>query len=342
MTIRIIFFNLPGGQNNTKQHAYMKKSEAGQLNMPYVSQSAKMMGSEYLVLAMAVAQILATLGFPTSPISSQLGNSNLPPLFENAAAASAMAVPGMDSMMLGGSNLGAVAFEQNLGRMGNQMSRNVLQAPLVDPLYLQYLKTAEYAASQVAAFNEPSVDVNYMGNSYIDLLQKAYLGSLLSPQKSQYGVALGGKNSSSSPHGYYGNPAFGIGLSYPGSPMANPVLPNSPMGPGSPMGHGEFNMRYPGGMRNLAGGVMGPYMENSFASSLLEEFKSNKTKCFELSDIAGHVVEFSADQYGSRFIQQKLETATTEEKNMVFSGNFSSGSYFDDGRVWKLCNSEVF
>jgi len=25
----------------------------------------------------------------------------------------------------------------------------------------------------------------------------------------------------------------------------------------------------------------------------------------------------SADQYGSRFIQQKLETATTEEKNMV-------------------------
>ena len=26
----------------------------------------------------------------------------------------------------------------------------------------------------------------------------------------------------------------------------------------------------------------------------------------------------SADQYGSRFIQQKLETATTEEKNMVF------------------------
>ena len=26
----------------------------------------------------------------------------------------------------------------------------------------------------------------------------------------------------------------------------------------------------------------------------------------------------SADQYGSRFIQQKLETATTEEKSMVY------------------------
>lgn len=30
----------------------------------------------------------------------------------------------------------------------------------------------------------------------------------------------------------------------------------------------------------------------------------------------------SADQYGSRFIQQKLETATMEEKNMVFEEIF--------------------
>lgn len=30
----------------------------------------------------------------------------------------------------------------------------------------------------------------------------------------------------------------------------------------------------------------------------------------------------SADQYGSRFIQQKLETATTEEKTMVYEEIF--------------------
>lgn len=30
------------------------------------------------------------------------------------------------------------------------------------------------------------------------------------------------------------------------------------------------------------------------------------------------VLECSADQHGSRFIQQKLETATPEDKNMVF------------------------
>ena len=35
-------------------------------------------------------------------------------------------------------------------------------------------------------------------------------------------------------------------------------------------------------------------------------------------DIFGHIVEFSGDQHGSRFIQQKLEEATDEEKQRVF------------------------
>jgi len=35
-------------------------------------------------------------------------------------------------------------------------------------------------------------------------------------------------------------------------------------------------------------------------------------------DIFGCLVEFSGDQHGSRFIQQKLEMATEEEKQKVF------------------------
>jgi pumilio RNA-binding family len=181
------------------------------------------------------------------------------------------------------------------------MAGSAVQAPFVDPMYLQYLRSSEYAA-QFAALNDPSMDRNYLGNSYMNLLelQKAYLGSLLSPQKSQYGLPLGSKSGGSNHHGYYGNPAFGVGMSYPGSPMAGSVIPNSPVGPGSPIRHNELNMRFPSGMRNLAGGIMGPWhldaagmnMDESFASSLLEEFKSNKTKCFELSEIAGHVVVF--------------------------------------------------
>ncbi|KAK2435937.1 pumilio protein [Trifolium repens] len=262
----------------------------------------------------------------TSLMTNQYGTSNLPPLFENVAAASAMASPGMDSRILGAglASGGSSPDVHSLGRMGNQIAGGALQAPFVDPMYLQYMRTSEYAAAQLAALNDPSVvDRNYLGNSYMNLLelQKAYLGSVLSPQKSQYNVPLGGKSGNSNHHGYYGNQAYGVGLSYPGSPMANS---GSPVGSGSPIRHNDLNnMRFASGMRNLAG-VMGPWhldagnMDESFASSLLEEFKSNKAKCFELAEISGHVVEFSADQYGSRFIQQKLETATTEEKNMVY------------------------
>jgi len=53
-------------------------------------------------------------------------------------------------------------------------------------------------------------------------------------------------------------------------------------------------------------------------STLLEEFRSNKNKKFDLKDIVGHFVEFSGDQHGSRFIQQKLEAATAADKQLVF------------------------
>ncbi|XP_030504152.2 pumilio homolog 2 [Cannabis sativa] len=261
-----------------------------------------------------------------SMMASQLGSGNVPPFYDNGAVASAVQSPVMDSRVLGGGltsgqNLAAAASDShNLGRMGSPMGGGALQSPFVDPMYLQYMRTSEYAAAQLSALNDPSADRSYLGNSYVNLLelQKAYL-SLLSPQKSQYGVPLGGKSGGSNNLGYYGNSAYGVGMSYPGSPV-----PNSPVGPGSPMRHSELNMRYPSGMRNLPGGLMGAWhldggnMDESFASSLLEEFKSNKAKSFELSEISGHVVEFSADQYGSRFIQQKLETATIEEKNMVY------------------------
>jgi hypothetical protein len=43
-------------------------------------------------------------------------------------------------------------------------------------------------------------------------------------------------------------------------------------------------------------------------STLLDEFKNNKSFKFELRDLVGHAAEFAQDQHGSRFIQQKLET----------------------------------
>ncbi|CAH0557972.1 unnamed protein product [Brassicogethes aeneus] len=54
-------------------------------------------------------------------------------------------------------------------------------------------------------------------------------------------------------------------------------------------------------------------------SRLLEDFRNNRYPNLQLRDLANHIVEFSQDQHGSRFIQQKLERATTTEKQMVFN-----------------------
>ncbi|CAH8672294.1 unnamed protein product [Schistosoma bovis] len=59
----------------------------------------------------------------------------------------------------------------------------------------------------------------------------------------------------------------------------------------------------------------------SSRSQLLEDFRNSSARFqhMHLSELRDHMVEFARDQHGSRFIQQKLETATTTEKNSVFN-----------------------
>ncbi|VDP83363.1 unnamed protein product [Echinostoma caproni] len=59
----------------------------------------------------------------------------------------------------------------------------------------------------------------------------------------------------------------------------------------------------------------------SSRSPLLEEFRNSNTRFqhMHLSELRDHMVEFARDQHGSRFIQQKLETATMSEKSAVFA-----------------------
>jgi hypothetical protein len=54
-------------------------------------------------------------------------------------------------------------------------------------------------------------------------------------------------------------------------------------------------------------------------SRLLEDFRNNRFPNLQLRDLTTHMVEFSQDQHGSRFIQQKLERATPAEKQLVFN-----------------------
>lgn len=315
------FFNLQGSVSHAKEHPYLKKTPSGHLNIEGGYEVSKTLLADCQVEKSAAAtsrssyrkgsptaaangggnlaaqyQIMGSPsssfdnyglgGFPLeSMLSGQLGTGNLPPLYENVAAASAIG-----GSLTSRSNIATASESSNLSRMANQMSSGgALQTPFVDPMYLHYLRNPEYA--QLAVLNDASGDRNYLGSSYLNLLemQKPYLGSLVSPQKPMYNVPLGGKTAGSNHHGFYSNQAFGCGVSYPGSPLANPLITGSPMGPGSPMRHNDF-MRG----RNFAGWQFdgGYNMNESFTSSLLEEFKNNKTKCFELSEIAGHVVEF--------------------------------------------------
>lgn len=57
-----------------------------------------------------------------------------------------------------------------------------------------------------------------------------------------------------------------------------------------------------------------------FRSALLEEFRNNSkyNKKYELKDLHYHIVEFCGDQHGSRFIQTKLETANSDDKEQIF------------------------
>ncbi|XP_008789554.1 pumilio homolog 4-like [Phoenix dactylifera] len=221
-----------------------------------------------------------------------------------------------------GAAVAGVAEGPYLNINGNQVGSG-FQLPIMDPLCAQYLQSTSDAAMHSAASLDPSLGRNYLSTSHMDLpkYQKAYLGALLAEQKFQYGMPFLGKSGGLN-NDFYGGQAVSLGMPYPASPLSSSFL--SPLGSGSPVRKNEWLSRAPSLMRSAATGSMGSrnpengVMEENYASSLLEEFKNNKTRSFELSDIVDHVVEFSVDQYGSRFIQQKLETASAEEKNKIF------------------------
>ncbi|GAB2219110.1 hypothetical protein Droror1_Dr00006739 [Drosera rotundifolia] len=110
----------------------------------------------------------------------------------------------------------------------------------------------------------------------------------------------------------------------PSSTLGNPVLcPVSVPGDGFPGERREpvFCLSSGRNSRSYANWPGQRAIENSISPrthSILEELKSGRGRRFELSHIGGHVAELSVDQHGSRFIQQKLEHCSPEEKGSVF------------------------
>lgn len=106
---------------------------------------------------------------------------------------------------------------------------------------------------------------------------------------------------------------------------------------------------YPMGLPSLENNVSPreTLVSDGIQSLKLYEFKNigKNSKRWELSDIFDHIAEFAGDQYGSRFIQTKLETANSDEKERVFReiepnaiplmtdvfGNYVIQKFFDHG-----------
>ncbi|RCK55832.1 mRNA-binding protein PUF3 [Candida viswanathii] len=136
----------------------------------------------------------------------------------------------------------------------------------------------------------------------------------------------------------------------PPPPFAASGAPQSHQGPPTSKGDNgkheggskrKSNHKGKNGNNGNGGGNGGNHI---YRSPLLEEVRANP-KSFNLKDIYGHAVEFTKDQHGSRFIQQKLPDATEEEKETIFNeiweisydlmtdvfGNYVIQKYFEHG-----------
>ncbi|MCO5599905.1 hypothetical protein L7F22_054012 [Adiantum nelumboides] len=105
-----------------------------------------------------------------------------------------------------------------------------------------------------------------------------------------------------------------------------PFMPSSPpmfVRPTPPSSRG-MHSRTPSSMSFGSSFSRMHMSENVARSPLLEEFRTrqNRNKKFELHDVIGAVVEFSSDQHGSRFIQEKLVSASHEDLQLIFDEIF--------------------
>eukprot|EP01018_Ginkgo_biloba_P027317 Gb_23280 [translate_table: standard] len=305
--------------------AYMASGNPYYQNM----QSAALYAPQYGIGGYPVNTTLLT-----PMMSGYPAHGAVPMAFDNAAAALAA---GMNARVAAtaspGGGMGVVDMQQ-VYKFNGQLG-TTLQPNLTDPLYFHYLQRSAEDAYHAAALGDPLVARGYIGGNQMDTLelQKASMIGYATEQKSMFprsgvlGVPIAGKSSSVSP-AYYGSPpSMGLVMQYPSSPLASPVIPGSPGMAASLLARpNERNLHLPSGSNRVSMGAYSGWhsqrgnekLDDMKGFSFLEELKNSKTRRFELSDIAGHVVEFSADQHGSRFIQQKLETTSSEEKALVF------------------------
>lgn len=228
--------------------------------------------------------------------------SAIPLAFENPAS------PSFNSRPAGVSTGGGIAPGidlQHLYKFYGQLGLP-LQPSFPDPLYMPYFQHPSEDAYRVSGqFDLSAVRGGVIGSQdSFDPQKGPPLTSYSADQKSQYprsgapSIQNTRKMGVTGPNSYGSPSSMGVLMQYPTSPLASPVLPGSPMaGTGFP-GRKNENLRFPlFPNRNLGPysgwqGQSGSEKIDDSKHSFLEELKSSKARRFELSDIAGRIVEF--------------------------------------------------
>ncbi|CAI9091142.1 OLC1v1026086C1 [Oldenlandia corymbosa var. corymbosa] len=215
-----------------------------------------------------------------------------------------------------GSHLGTGNLNGLGIRRGGNLGRSNLHPPDVHDTH-NLERSTNHTIHAAAMPRNQSLLRSYVGSSHPDLreLERMYIEALLAQQQQvQFQLPLLSPQSGNSPLGQH---------MYQGNRMTNLLHPTMDSG-GYNFLNGQIS-RMPRTLKSQLGGSPGSWsprsgtiVEGKLVSSLLEELKNSKGRSLELSDVIDHIVEFSMDQYGSRFIQQKLETASTEEKIKIF------------------------
>ncbi|KKA29719.1 hypothetical protein TD95_003823 [Thielaviopsis punctulata] len=96
--------------------------------------------------------------------------------------------------------------------------------------------------------------------------------------------------------------------------MANPFMPAA-----GNNRHNRHNRTNSGS--GSGSGSHGNNKRQSSTSAILEDIQKHKSRFadYQITDILGSVVAFTGDQNGSRFIQEKLGQANSDEKNLLFA-----------------------
>ncbi|XP_022148158.1 pumilio homolog 5 isoform X2 [Momordica charantia] len=265
-----------------------------------------------------------------------MASTVFPPFMAGYPSHGAVPLPEPSGSNFSGRNAG-VSIGESIPPVGDIQHLSKLYAqpgfiypPFVDPMHVHYgqrIIEEPYGSSahhgQLASRNFSQMPINSFVSQQ-DSNVAAYLGDneIQSPKNGSFNISSLRKGVTG---GNYGDSSSMSGIMQFSVPsIASPASPSSPVGGVNHLGQ-RNEMWFPPGLVRNAGaysGWQGQRGSNNFDDpkrhSFLEELKSSNARKFELSDIAGRIIEFSVDQHGSRFIQQKLEHCSSEEKASVF------------------------